>query len=91
MKPASVKPPRSCEYFVKPTPVDSTAATGIHMNLDGDSFKDIFSGHFLKLGRNIEQLIQIFIDVDIHGYVLQSLLRWPQYVGRAGPDFSIPH
>ena len=61
------------------------------MNLDGDSFKDIFSGHFLKLGRNIEQLIQIFIDVDIHGDVLQSLQRWPQDVGEAGPDFPTPH
>ena len=82
-------PPRSCEYFVKPTPVVSSAAIFIRLNQDSDgySFDDIFSAHVLELGRNTEQGIDIdTINNSIHDDVLQCLHRWPQHVGEAGPD-----
>ena len=87
--PLQRKPPRICEYFIKPTPVVSPAAISIRLSRDpdGNSFNDIFSAHVLELGRNTEQGIHIVaINIDIHDNVLQSLHRWPQHIDEAGPD-----
>ena len=83
------KPPRGCKYLVKSTPVVCSAAICIrlHQDFDGDSFDDIFSAYDLELGRNTEQRIDIVAtNRDIHDDVLQSLHRWLQHVGEAGPD-----
>ena len=55
----------------------------IHLvNPDGDSFDDIFSAHVLKLWKIDSDANK---TIDVHDDVLQSLHRWLQHVGDAGP------
>ena len=57
-------------------------------DFDGDSFDDIFTAHVFELGRNTKQAVATAVNIDIHDDMLQSLHRWPQHVGEAGPKNS---
>ena len=48
----------------------------------------MFLLHMYSLGRDTEQGVVAAVNIDFHDNMLQSLHRWPQRVGKAGPDNS---